>query len=350
MLNFLLANYADILLGLDGRGVLALITAFVVTLLIAPWTIQRLAYWQRSGVTVREDVPDTHQQKIGTPSMGGLILVTSTMLSVLCWADWGNGFVWAILCLFFAFAGIGFIDDYVKIRRASKGISGKSRLALEGALALAFVLWVQSLQAEQAYVLVLPLLKQHWDIGYLMIPLAVLVIVGTANAVNLTDGLDGLAIMSVMVAVICFSVIALVVGLEIWSIHTNNIHLDGVAALVVVGMALIGAGMGFLWFNAPPAKIFMGDTGSLALGGMLGGFAVVTKQEIMLVLIGGVFVAETFSVIAQVAWFKLYGKRIFAMAPLHHHFEKKGWPETTVVIRFWIVSLLLGSVGLSLFL
>ena len=331
------------------RSGLALMTAMIIGFLLAPWLIGKLRHWQRDGTTVREDLPEGHQAKEGTPSMGGILIVLSVVGAVLLWGDLSNRYVWAVLLLFVLFGGIGFWDDYLKIRRKSKGLSGKIRLVLEGITAAAFsgaVIYIHG--GESATMLSIPFLKDFiLQLSWFMIPFAMLVIVGSANATNLTDGLEGLLIAPAVIAAGCYGIISYAVGHAVFSEYLQVISVPGAGELTIVCAALIGAGIGFLWFNAPPAQVFMGDTGSLALGGALGGISVITKHEIVLFIIGGLFVLETLSVILQVFSFKYFGRRVFAMAPLHHHFEKKGWHESSIVIRFWIIAVIFGLIGLS---
>jgi len=270
--------------------------------------------------------------------------------STLLWADLGNGYVWIVLLVTMGFGMIGFADDYMKLTgRGSKGLQGRTKLILEFAVAALAAYWVASITPDPlATGLTIPFLKNVLiDLGWVFLPFAVFVMVGSSNAVNLTDGLDGLAIVPVMIAAACFGFIAYLVGHSVYSSYLQIHHLPGTAELSVFCGALVGASLGFLWFNAPPAMVFMGDTGSLAVGGALGAISVVTKHELVLAIIGGLFVLETVSVIVQVASFKLTGKRVFAMAPLHHHFEKKGWAESTIVIRFWIIASILALIGLA---
>ncbi len=331
------------------RSGLALMTAMVIGFLIAPWLIRKLGHWQRDGTTVREDLPEAHLAKIGTPSMGGILIVLSALGSILLWSDLGNRYVWAVMLLIVLFGGIGFWDDVLKIRHKSKGLSGRLRLALEGIVAAGFscaVIYIHG--GETATALSFPFFKDFMlQLSWFMVPFVILVIVGSANAVNLTDGLDGLAIMPVIIALGCLGIISYAVGHAVFSEYLQVTSVPGSGELSVVCSALIGAGVGFLWFNAPPARIFMGDTGSLAMGGALGGISVITKHEIVLFVIGGLFVIETLSVVVQVISYRYFGRRVFAMAPLHHHFEKKGWSESTIVIRFWIIAAILGLIGLS---
>lgn len=331
------------------RSGLALMTAMCIGFLLGPWLIKKLGHWQHGGTTVREDLPETHLAKIGTPSMGGILIVLSAVGSALLWADISNRYVWLILGVILGFGLIGFWDDYLKIQRKSKGLPGRARLLMEAVIAIGFALGVIVVHGgENATSLSVPFLKDTLiQLSWWMIPFTMLVVVGTANSVNLTDGLDGLAIVPVMIAAGCYAMISYAVGHAVFSDYLQISGVPGTGELTVVCASLIGAGFGFLWFNAPPAKVFMGDTGSLAMGGALGGISVITKHEIILLIIGGLFVVETLSVIVQVFSFRVFGRRVFAMAPLHHHFEKKGWAESTIVIRFWIIAAILGLIGLT---
>jgi phospho-N-acetylmuramoyl-pentapeptide-transferase len=329
------------------RAIGALITALAIALLLGPRFINLLRVKQGKGQPIREDGPEWHLlTKRGTPTMGGLLILIGFTVSTLLWMDLENGFVWAALGVTLGFGAIGFMDDYDKVTKQShKGVSGKVRLALEfliAGLACAFI------ASRTGFTLYLPFLKDFGlPLGVFYIAFAAFIVTGFGNAVNLTDGLDGLATMPVIIAAGAFAIIAYLVGNIRFSDYLGIHHVPGSGELAVFCAALIGACLGFLWFNAPPAMVFMGDTGSLALGGALGTIAVVTNHEIVLLIIGGLFVLETLSVIIQVGSFKLTGKRVFRMAPLHHHFEKKGWKESTVVIRFWIIAILLALVGLA---
>jgi phospho-N-acetylmuramoyl-pentapeptide-transferase len=289
-------------------------------------------------------------EKAGTPTMGGVMILSALLISTLLWARLDNGFVWIVVLVTFGFGGIGFVDDFLKVRKFSvKGVPGKLRLGIGFAIALVAAIWATSLQPETLKnTIALPVLKDTVvHAGLLYAPFAMLVIAGAANAVNLTDGLDGLAIMPVMIAAGALGIIAYVVGRSDFTEYLQLHYVPGTGEIVVFCSALIGAGLGFLWYNAPPAMVFMGDTGSLALGGALGAIAVAAKHEVVLAIIGGLFVLEAVSVIVQVASFKLTGKRVFRMAPIHHHFEQKGWKEPTIVIRFWIIAVILAMVGLA---
>jgi phospho-N-acetylmuramoyl-pentapeptide-transferase len=327
----------------------AVMTALIISFLFGPLVINWLRSAQNGASNVREDVPDGHLAKAGTPTMGGFLILLAIVGSTVLWADIRNGYVWIAVLVTLGFGMVGFIDDYMKLSRNSKGLPGRLKLLLEVMIAVAATLWVLALTREPlASSLAVPFFKNLLvELGWFFIPFAVFVMVGASNAVNLTDGLDGLAIVPVMIAAGCFGFIAYLVGNTIYSEYLQLHFIPGTGELAVFCGALVGASLGFLWFNAPPAMVFMGDTGSLSVGGALGAVSVVTKHELVLAIIGGLFVLETVSVIVQVASFKLTGKRVFAMAPLHHHFEKKGWAEPTIVIRFWIIAFVLALVGLA---
>lgn len=328
----------------------AMMTAMIICFAIGPAVIRWLKKKQSAGQPIRSDGPETHLKKKGTPTMGGLMILFSVTLSTLLWVDAQNPYMWTVLWTFLAFGAIGFADDYAKLTKAShKGIPGNLRLFLECAIALVAVLAVMVLTTGPlGSSLAFPFFKNLLvDLGWFFVPFGVLVIAGTANAVNLTDGLDGLAIGPIMITAGCFGIFSYLVGHAVFANYLQVHYVKDAGELAVFCGALVGAGLGFLWFNAPPAEVFMGDTGSLSMGGALGTVAVVTKHELVLAIIGGLFVLETLSVIIQVVSFKTRGKRVFKMAPLHHHFEKLGWPETKVVIRFWIVSIILALIGLS---
>lgn len=329
----------------------AVITAMVLSFVLGPRIIRWLRGRQSQGQPIRPDGPERHLiEKKGTPTMGGLLILISLGISTLLWADLRNGFVWAVLIVTLGFGFIGFLDDYLKVTRAShRGVSSRMKLVLQIGIAVVATIWILSLMRGPLQTgLAVPFLKDVLiNLGWFMVPVGVLVMVGASNAVNLTDGLDGLAIVPVMIAAASYGLIAYLVGNAVFSNYLQIHSVPGAGELTVFCGALVGAGLGFLWFNAPPAMVFMGDTGSLSLGGALGSIAVVTKHELVLMVIGGLFVLETVSVIVQVASFKLTGKRVFRMAPLHHHYEKKGWKEPTIVIRFWIIAVILALVGLS---
>ena len=282
--------------------------------------------------------------------MGGLLIVGALLTSTLLWARWDNPYVWMVLFVVLTYAMIGFADDYAKVsKQSSNGVSGRVRLLLGFVIAAIAGIWASLVHPEDlSFQLAVPVFKDVlFDFSYMFIPFAMLVIVGAANAVNLTDGLDGLAIMPVMIAAGTFGIIAYFVGRVDFSESLGLHYVPQSGEILIFAAGLIGGGLGFLWYNAPPAAVFMGDTGSLALGGALGAIAVATKHEIVLAIVGGLFVVEALSVIIQVAYFKMTGKRVFLMAPIHHHYEKKGWAESTIVIRFWIISLILAMIGLA---
>jgi phospho-N-acetylmuramoyl-pentapeptide-transferase len=328
----------------------AILTALLMGFYFGPNIIRRLRVAQGKADNVREDTPETHLKKRGTPTMGGFMILLSLTVSTLLWADLRNAYVWVVLLVTLGFGLLGFLDDYLKVsKRNSKGLPGRYKIIGQlffGGIAIAIVFWVTPYPLATG--LAIPFLKSTLlPLGFMMVPFALLVMVGASNAVNLTDGLDGLAIVPVMIAASCFGLIAYLSGNAIFSEYLGIQSVRGAGELTILCGALMGGGLGFLWFNAPPAAVFMGDTGSLALGGMLGSIAVITKHELVLAIIGGLFVLEAVSVIVQVASFKMTGKRVFAMAPLHHHFEKKGWHEPTIVIRFWIISVILALIGLA---
>ena len=328
----------------------AIMTALLFVFLFGPAMIDVLRFKQGKGQPIREDGPETHFAKRGTPTMGGLMILSGIAVATLLWANLSNWYVWIVLFVTLSFGAIGFYDDYLKVSNGgTAGFSGRWRLAAEiavAAIATLAVIWRGSPGFSSS--LTVPFFKTVIiPLGIFFVLVGVFVMVGAANAVNLTDGLDGLAIGPVIVAAATFGVFAYATGHFGFARYLQIHHVQGVGELAIICGAIFGAGLGFLWFNAPPAMIFMGDTGSLALGGALGAIAVATKHEIELAIVGGLFVAVTLSVIIQVASFKLTGRRVFRMAPLHHHFEKKGWKELTVVVRFWIISVMCALVGLA---
>lgn len=329
----------------------AIMTALLISFVIGPAVIRWLKSKQGSGQPIRADGPQTHLKKQGTPTMGGIIIIISVVISTLLWADVTSKYMWAVMAVFLGFALIGFFDDYYKLTRKSSyaGLSGRMRLFLQGALStLVTVFIMTTLDPSLATGLAVPFFKDVLvNLGWFFLPFAVVVITGAANAVNLTDGLDGLAAGPIAIAAGCFGIIAYLVGNAVFADYLQIHFVRDAGELSIFCGALVGGALGFLWYNAPPAQIFMGDTGSLSMGGALGTVSVITKHELVLAIIGGLFVMETVSVILQVASFKLRGKRVFRMAPIHHHFEQQGWSETTVVIRFWIIAIVLALVGLS---
>ncbi|MEO0719012.1 MAG: phospho-N-acetylmuramoyl-pentapeptide-transferase [Pseudomonadota bacterium] len=347
----------------------AIMTALILCFMMGSRVIDFLRVKQGRGQPIRDDGPEAHLAKRGTPTMGGVMILGALLISTILWGNPYNPFVWAVLFVTAGFGLIGFTDDLAKVRKYSTdGVSQRARLIAGFIVAGVAAWWMnqfmplgpdnpnETLATAAAAVgqdnlqnqLAVPVFKDFLlDLGYLFIPFAMFVIVGAANSVNFTDGLDGLAIVPVMIAAGCFGMIAYLVGRADFSTYLQLHYVPGTGEIAVFCGALMGAGLGFLWYNAPPAMVFMGDTGSLALGGALGSIAVATKHEIVLAIIGGLFVVETLSVIIQFYYFKLTGKRVFLMAPIHHHFEKKGWREPTIVIRFWIVSVILALIGLA---
>lgn len=329
----------------------AFFTALVFGFLFGRPLIEFLRKKQGKGQPIREDGPQSHLlTKKGTPTMGGLLILSALTVSTLLWARLDNVYVWLVLGVTLSFGLIGFADDYAKVKKFNhKGVSGKVRLALGFLIAFVAALVAMNVHPEAlSGRLAVPVFKEVLiNLGWFFVPFAMITIVGAANAVNLTDGLDGLAIMPVMIAAGTLGVIAYAVGRVDFTAYLDVHYVPGTGELLIFTAALAGGGLGFLWYNAPPAAVFMGDTGSLALGGALGAIAVATKHEIVLGIVGGLFVVEALSVIIQVAYFKRTGKRVFLMAPIHHHFEKKGWAEPQIVIRFWIISLILALIGLA---
>ncbi|GHC31564.1 MULTISPECIES: phospho-N-acetylmuramoyl-pentapeptide-transferase [Gemmobacter] len=332
------------------RAGAAFATALIFGFLFGRPLINLLRRKQGKGQPIRDDGPASHFSKAGTPTMGGLLILSALMVSTLLWARLDNPYVWIVLLVTLGFGLIGFADDYAKVtKQNTKGVSGRVRMAL-GLLIAALAAYAAARFHPEALTnqLALPLFKNALlNLGWFFVPFGMIVIVGAANAVNLTDGLDGLAIMPVMIAGGALGVISYVVGNFNFTEYLGVHFVPGTGELLIFAAALIGGGLGFLWYNAPPAAVFMGDTGSLALGGALGAIAVCTKHEIVLAIVGGLFVVEALSVIIQVLYFKRTGRRVFLMAPIHHHFEKKGWAEPQIVIRFWIISLILALIGLA---
>ncbi len=329
----------------------AFLTALIFGFMFGRPLIDFLKRKQKKGQPIREDGPETHIiAKAGTPTMGGLLILSALLLSTLLWARLDNGYVWLVLFVTGSFGLIGFADDYSKVTKHDvAGISGRMRLGIGFGIAAMAAVWAMLLHTEElSGHLAFPVFKDTLlNLSVLFVPFAMIVIVGAANAVNMTDGLDGLAIMPVMIAGGSFGIIAYVVGRTDFTEYLDVHYVAGTGEITVFTAALIGGGLGFLWYNAPPAAVFMGDTGSLALGGALGAIAVATKHEIVLAIIGGLFVVEALSVIIQVVYYKRTKKRIFLMAPIHHHFEKLGWAESQIVIRFWIISVILALIGLA---
>ena len=329
----------------------ATITALLIALICGPAFIRWLKTHQAEGQPIRDDGPQSHLlTKIGTPTMGGLLILIAFAISTLLWMPLSNPYLWPVLLISLSFGAIGSLDDWMKLRKRShNGMSARMKMLLQLVIAFFTTLIFIELSPEQLrYGVAVPFFKDTLlAMGMFYVPFAMMVIVGASNAVNLTDGLDGLAIVPVMIVAGCFALIAYLAGNYNFATYLQINFVPGTGDLAVMCGALIGAGLGFLWFNAPPARVFMGDTGSLALGGALGAIAVATKHEIVWAIVGGLFVIEALSVIIQVLYFKATGTRVFLMAPIHHHYEKKGWAEPTIVIRFWIIALILALVGLA---
>jgi phospho-N-acetylmuramoyl-pentapeptide-transferase len=329
----------------------AMATAFILVLLFGPTMIDRLRVLQGKGQPIRTDGPKSHLiTKIGTPTMGGLMILGGIVVTALLWANLKNGYVWIVLLVTLGFGAVGFYDDYLKVTKQSHaGVAGVLRLGVEAIIALIACFAIASIARQPlGTTLTFPFFKELTvDLGWFFLVFGAFIVVGAGNAVNLTDGLDGLAIGPVMTTGLTFAAFAYLSGNAVLADYLQINYIAGTGELAVLCGALLGAGLGFLWFNAPPASIFMGDTGSLALGGLLGTVAVATKHEITLAIVGGLFVLEAVSVIVQVVSFRLFGKRVFRMAPIHHHFEQKGWTEPQIVIRFWIVAIALALAGLS---
>jgi phospho-N-acetylmuramoyl-pentapeptide-transferase len=333
------------------RSACACLTALIVSFLLGPVVIAWLRKVQKQGQPIREDGPARHLiEKKGTPTMGGLLILFAVIISTLLWVDLRNLYVWAVLFVTVIYGALGFWDDYLKVtKRNTKGVSGRVKLIVQAGAGFIASVWIMSLSRDALTgAVTFPVFKDlALPLGYGFPIFGMLVMMGASNAVNLTDGLDGLAIVPAIIAASVFAFIAYLVGNRIFADYLQLHPVAGVGELAVFCAALVGAGMGFLWFNAPPAAVFMGDIGSLSIGGALGAVSVATKHEIVLCIVGGLFVVETISVIVQVFWYKRTGTRVFLMAPLHHHFEKKGWAEPTIVIRFWIISMILALVGLA---
>ena len=345
------ASFLNVFRYITFRTAGATMTALVFVFLFGPVMISSLRIRQGKGQPIRADGPPSHLlTKAGTPTMGGLMILSGLIVSTLIWANLANVYVWVVLLVTIAFGFVGLYDDYLKVtRQTDKGYSGRARLSLEAGVAAAACVIVALVgEAPLSTSLTFPFFKELVvNLGWFFVPVGAFVVVGAGNAVNLTDGLDGLAIVPVMIAAASFGFIAYLSGNAVFADYLQIHFVPGTGELAVLCGAMLGAGLGFLWFNAPPAAIFMGDTGSLALGGLLGSVAVATKHEIILAIVGGLFVVEALSVIVQVASFKMTGKRVFRMAPIHHHFEQLGWTESQIVIRFWIVAVLLALIGLS---
>jgi phospho-N-acetylmuramoyl-pentapeptide-transferase len=331
------------------RAILGALTALLISFLVGPMMIRKLTQY-KVGQAVRDDGPQSHLQKAGTPTMGGALILVAIIASVLLWGDLSNHYLWAVLLVTLGFGVIGWIDDYRKVvYQDPRGLSARAKFIGQSLIAAIAVGWVYSLAATPAETgLIVPFFKDVvFDLGLLYLPLAWLVVVGSSNAVNLTDGLDGLAIMPTVLVGGALGVFAYLSGHVEFARYLAIPSLPQAGELVVFCGALVGAGLGFLWFNAYPAMVFMGDVGALALGAALGMVAVLVRQELVLVIMGGIFVLETLSVMIQVVSYKLTGKRVFRMAPIHHHFELKGWPEPRVIVRFWIITFILVLIGLA---
>lgn len=355
MLYHFLTQYADTFGALNVFNYLtfrtggAIMTSLIITLWGGPGIIRWLKSKQGAGQPIREIGPD-HLTKKGTPTMGGLMILLAFIVSSMLWIDLRNSYAWIVIFVTLGFGMVGFFDDYLKLtKRNHKGLPGKLKLVTLGIISFIATWSVVHITPQPlATGLSFPFVKDFLlPLGYFYIPFGMLVMVGSSNAVNLTDGLDGLAIVPVMIALACFGLITYLVSNAVFAEYLQLEFIKGSGEVAVLCGALIGAGLGFLWYNAPPAMVFMGDTGSLSMGGALGAMGVISKHEIVLAIIGGLFVLETVSVMVQVASFKLTGKRVFKMAPLHHHFEQKGWSEPTIVIRFWIIAIILALIGLS---
>ena len=340
----------NVLSYLTVRAVFAMMTALLITLFLGKWIISKLQHYQ-IGQVIRDDGPESHLEKKGTPTMGGVLILFAFFLSVIIWGDWNNPFLWIVVVTALLFSSIGFMDDYLKIKKQnSDGLSRRQKIAAQSISAILICIWLISLNSKTIGAeLLVPFFKD------LIIPLNIFgfliigwfAIVGSSNSVNLTDGLDGLAIMPVILISGALAVFAYIGGNYNFSGYLNMPFMPGTGEVFVLCAALIGAGFGFLWFNTYPAEIFMGDTGSLALGAILAVIAIIVHQEILLILMGGVFVAETLSVIIQISYYKRTQKRIFLMAPLHHHYEKKGLAEPKIIVRFWIITLILVLISLA---
>ena len=331
------------------RAILGVLTALLISFLVGPMMIRRLSYHQ-IGQSVRTDGPQTHLAKAGTPTMGGALILVGVAVATLLWADLGNRYVWVLLVVTLLFGAIGWVDDYRKVvARDSKGLSARSKILWQSVVALGAALFLYYTAQSPAEVqLLVPFFKNFYlDLGWGYVLLVYFVVVGSSNAVNLTDGLDGLAILPTVMIAGALAVFAYVTGHVRFAEYLSIPFIRDAGEVIVFAGALMGAGLGFLWFNAYPAQVFMGDVGALALGAALGMMAVLVRQELVFFVMAGVFVMETVSVILQVASFKLTGRRIFRMAPLHHHFELKGWPEPRVIVRFWIITVILVLIGLA---
>ena len=329
----------------------ALFTAFLISIFFGPKLIRTLKKIQKKGQPIRKDGPKSHLlNKVGTPTMGGMLILISIFISIILWSDISSKLVWLVFSITIFFGLLGAYDDYKKLRSNSpEGVNSLVRLLIEFLIAFIFIFYLNKIiNANIVNIVFIPFTKGLYvDLGFFYYLFASFVIVGCANSVNLTDGLDGLAIGPIMISALSFAFFAYFAGNQIYSDYLKIPYVSDTGELVIICAALIGAGLGFLWFNAPPAMVFIGDTGSLSMGGTIRAIAVATKHELILTIIGGIFVLEALSVFAQVISFKLTGKRIFKMAPIHHHFEQKGWSESTIVIRFWIIAIILALIGLA---
>ncbi|MBF0435908.1 MAG: phospho-N-acetylmuramoyl-pentapeptide-transferase [Magnetococcales bacterium] len=342
-------SFLNLLKYITLRSIGASLTALVICLLLGPFMIRGLQAVQGAGQPIREDGPERHLlEKKGTPTMGGTLILLAVSMSTFLWANLANPYTIMVLVVTLGFGAIGFWDDYVKVtKQHSRGVSGRTRFLMQSCIAVLMAIGLKWAGGSTFGHLSLPFVKDYAiDLGWWFFPFAILVIVGSGNAVNLTDGLDGLAIGPTMLTAASFMIIAYVVGHHHFANYLGLPHVAGAGELTVFCGAMVGAALGFLWFNTYPAQVFMGDVGSLSLGAAMGAVAMVTRHEIVLSIIGGIFVLETFSVIIQVASFKLVGKRVFRMAPIHHHFELKGWAEPKIIVRFWIISIVLALIGL----
>ncbi|HXG57580.1 MAG TPA: phospho-N-acetylmuramoyl-pentapeptide-transferase [Thermoanaerobaculia bacterium] len=359
MLYYLLYQFRDVISGFNVfryitfRTAFAALTALLISFILGPWLIERMRRI-KLGQYIREEGPKSHQQKAGTPTMGGILINIAIVVPTVLWADIFNPYIWIILFVTTAYGAIGFIDDYRKlVRRRNLGLTAKEKFSMQIGVALLAglaIAYLPSIHNNYSTVLTFPFIKPEQfqiDLGFLYIPFIVLILVGASNAVNLTDGLDGLAIGSTLIAAGTYTILTYAAGHARIADYLRIAWVPQTGELAVFCGAMVGASLGFLWFNAHPAEIFMGDVGSLALGGAIGCLAVMIKQEFLLVLVGGLFVLEALSVILQVASFKLTGRRIFRMSPLHHHFELSGWRETKVVIRFWIIAIIFSMISLA---
>lgn len=344
------SHLANLFTYITFRSVLAIVLSLVITWVIGPKIIRYLRTIQKHGQPIRDDGPQSHFSKAGTPTMGGLMIIGATFFTTILLANLANPYVWIVLFVLISFGALGFLDDYKKVSKNNyKGISGKTKLVIQSLVSFVACLAIMYFTPTNSTTVSFPFFKTLViDLGYFYLPFVMVVIIGSSNAVNLTDGLDGLAIGTIIIATAAFAIICYLVGNSIYSSYLQITHVSQVGELTVLCAAIIGSGLGFLWYNSQPAEVFMGDTGSLGLGGAIGTISVITRHELVLCIIGGIFVIETLSVIIQVAYFKRTGgKRIFLMAPIHHHFEKKGWPESKVVIRFWILAVIFALIGLS---